>query len=73
MKTLVASVFAIVALVAAATSFVVVDETEHAVVTQFGRPVAVLSEAGTVNLDEGEDLVPLFEHWPTDARAGDDD
>jgi membrane protease subunit HflC len=29
-----------------ASSFVVVDETEHAVITQFGRPVAVHSEAG---------------------------
>jgi membrane protease subunit HflC len=36
------------ALVAAtlASSIVVVDETEHVVVTQFGRPVAVLSDAG---------------------------
>ena len=31
---------------AAATSFVVVDEKSHAVVTQFGKPVSVLSEAG---------------------------
>ena len=33
-------------LVAAATSFVVVDEKSHAVITQFGKPVSVLSEAG---------------------------
>ena len=33
-------------LAGAATSFVVVDEKSHAVVTQFGRPVSVLSEAG---------------------------
>ena len=31
---------------AAATSFVVVDEKSHAVITQFGRPVSVLSDAG---------------------------
>ncbi len=31
---------------AAATSFVVVDEKSHAVITQFGKPVSVLSEAG---------------------------
>ena len=35
-----------VLLACAATSFVIVDETEHAVVTQFGRPTAVYSEAG---------------------------
>jgi modulator of FtsH protease HflC len=29
-----------------ATSFVAVDETEHVVITQFGRPVAVHSDAG---------------------------
>jgi len=33
-------------LATAVTSFVVVDETEQAVVTQFGRPIAVLDEAG---------------------------
>ncbi len=32
--------------VGAGTSFVVVDERSHAVITQFGRPVSVLSEAG---------------------------
>ena len=32
--------------VGAATSFVVVDEKNHAVITQFGRPVSVLSQAG---------------------------
>jgi membrane protease subunit HflC len=30
----------------AATSFVIVDETEHVVITQFGRPTAVYSTAG---------------------------
>ncbi len=33
-------------MVASVTSIVVVDETEHVVVTQFGRPVAVHSDAG---------------------------
>ena len=33
-------------LVAALTCTVVVDEAEHVVVTRFGRPVAVRSEAG---------------------------
>ena len=33
-------------LIGAATSFVVVDERSHAVITQFGKPVSVLSEAG---------------------------
>ena len=33
-------------LAAAATSFVVVDEKSHAVITQFGKPVSVLSQAG---------------------------
>ena len=32
--------------VGAVTSFVVVDERSHAVITQFGRPVSVLSDAG---------------------------
>ncbi len=32
--------------VGVATSFVVVDERSHAVITQFGRPVSVLSDAG---------------------------
>ncbi len=31
---------------AGATSFVVVDEKSHAVITQFGKPVSVLSQAG---------------------------
>jgi membrane protease subunit HflC len=35
-----------VLLACAATSFVIVDETEHVVVTQFGKPTAVYSEAG---------------------------
>lgn len=34
------------AIACAATSFVIVDETEHVIVTQFGRPTAVYSEAG---------------------------
>jgi len=34
------------AVAALVSSIVVVDETEHAVITQFGRPVAVISEAG---------------------------
>ena len=41
---------ALLAIAAAAaalvSSIVVVDEAEHAVITQFGRPVAVISEAG---------------------------
>jgi len=36
----------LVAAAVAASCLVVVDETEHAVITQFGRPVAVHSEAG---------------------------
>lgn len=39
-------IVALLLIAAAATSFVIVDETEHAVVTQFGRPTAVYSEAG---------------------------
>jgi membrane protease subunit HflC len=46
MKTLLALVAAAVVLAAIATSIVVVDETEHVVITQFGRPVAVISDAG---------------------------
>jgi membrane protease subunit HflC len=46
MKTVLALLVAAVLLAAIATSVVVVDETEHAVITQFGRPVAVLSDAG---------------------------
>jgi membrane protease subunit HflC len=34
------------AIVALASSVVIVDETEHVVVTQFGKPTAVYSEAG---------------------------
>lgn len=34
------------ALIATVTCFVVVDETEHVIVTQFGKPIAVYSEAG---------------------------
>jgi membrane protease subunit HflC len=39
-------IFAAALLAVAATSFVIVDETEHVVVTQFGRPTAVYSDAG---------------------------
>jgi membrane protease subunit HflC len=39
-------IIVVIALGALATSFVIVDETEHVVVTQFGRPTAVYSEAG---------------------------
>jgi membrane protease subunit HflC len=35
-----------VAIACIATSFVIVDETEHVIVTQFGRPTAVYSDAG---------------------------
>jgi membrane protease subunit HflC len=37
---------AVAALAALASSMVIVDETEHVVVTQFGKPVAVYSDAG---------------------------
>ncbi|MGH0034482.1 MAG: protease modulator HflC [Myxococcota bacterium] len=46
MKTLIAVLFGAVLLILAATTPLVVQETEHAVITQFGRPVAVHSEAG---------------------------
>lgn len=46
MKMLIAVVGAILLLAFAATSVLVVEETEHAVITQFGKPVAVHSEAG---------------------------
>jgi membrane protease subunit HflC len=39
-------VLLVVAIACAATSFVIVDETEHVIVTQFGRPTAVYSDAG---------------------------
>jgi membrane protease subunit HflC len=45
-KTLIALVGLGLALAMAATSLLVVEETEHAVITQFGKPVAVRSEAG---------------------------
>jgi len=35
-----------IAVAVASTALVVVDETEHAVITQFGRAVAVHSDAG---------------------------
>ena len=46
MKVLLSFVVLVVALVLAVTSVLVVEETEHAVITQFGRPVAIHSEAG---------------------------
>jgi len=46
MRTVLLLFLAVLALAAIASSLVVVDETEHVVVTQFGRPVAVHSEAG---------------------------
>ncbi len=46
MKALIAVLSAVVLLILVATSALVVQETEHAVITQFGRPVAVHSEAG---------------------------
>lgn len=46
MKTLIAVMGTLAVVAFAATGFVVVDETEHVVVTQFGRPVAVHSQAG---------------------------
>ena len=39
----------VVAIACAATSFVIVDETEHVIVTQFGRPTAVYSDAGLLD------------------------
>ena len=45
-KRIAAVVILALVLVGAATSFVVVDERTHAVITQFGRPVSVLSQAG---------------------------
>lgn len=46
MRNVLLGLLGVVVLAAIASSLVVVDETEHAVITQFGRPVAVLSEAG---------------------------
>ncbi|RIK90061.1 MAG: protease modulator HflC [Proteobacteria bacterium] len=46
MRTLLLALAAAAALALLATSLVVVDETEHVVITQFGRSVAVLSDAG---------------------------
>ena len=46
LRNLLLFVGATLALIAAATCLVIVDETEHAIVTQFGKPVAVYSEAG---------------------------
>jgi len=46
MRTSIAILVAVVLLVLAVTSALVVEETEHAVIIQFGRPIAVHSEAG---------------------------
>jgi membrane protease subunit HflC len=46
MKTLLSLAAALVALALLVSSLVVVDETQHVVITQFGRAVAVHSEAG---------------------------
>jgi len=46
MRSIVLIVVAAVFVVALASALVVVDETEHVVITQFGRPVDVLSDAG---------------------------
>jgi membrane protease subunit HflC len=46
MKTWLAILAGPIVVLLAATATVVVDETEHVVVTQFGRPVAIHSEAG---------------------------
>lgn len=46
MKALFTGLIAVLLLILAATSALVVQETEYAVVTQFGRPVAVHSDAG---------------------------
>jgi membrane protease subunit HflC len=46
MRTLIAVFAALLLAILAVSATVVVDETEHAVITQFGRPVAVHSDAG---------------------------
>jgi membrane protease subunit HflC len=46
LRALILTLVVIVLAFAAATSIVIVDETEHAVITQFGRPTAVHSDAG---------------------------
>jgi len=46
MKSTIILVAVVLALAAALSSFVIVDETEYVVVTQFGRPVAVHRDAG---------------------------
>ncbi|HVP27914.1 MAG TPA: protease modulator HflC [Myxococcota bacterium] len=46
MRSLLLLVAIALGIAAVASSVFVVDETEHAVITQFGRPVAVVSEAG---------------------------
>ncbi len=46
MKTLIGTIGIILLAILGATATVVVDETEHVMITQFGRPVAVHSQAG---------------------------
>jgi membrane protease subunit HflC len=46
MRTLIPTIAVLVLAILVVTGTVVVDETEHVVITQFGRPVAVHSEAG---------------------------
>lgn len=46
LRNLLLVILGLLTLLAAGSCFVVVDETEHAIVTQFGKPVAVYSEAG---------------------------
>ncbi len=46
MKTLISTIGILLLSVVVISSLIVVDETEHVVVTQFGRPVAVYSDAG---------------------------
>jgi membrane protease subunit HflC len=45
-RVLILPLLAIFVVIVAVSSVVIVDETEHVVITQFGRPVAVRSEAG---------------------------
>ncbi len=46
MRSLLLLIAIALAIATIASSIFVVDETEHAVITQFGRPVAVVSDAG---------------------------
>ncbi len=63
----------------ASTAFVVVDETEHAVITQFGRPIAVHSAAGLYaklpapiqRVTRIEKRIVLSEQQPTELLTAD--